>query len=265
MRGKIFILLFALFLVCSINVSAKILLQDTFEGKLNTNLWNTGYPNFVYTEGGRLILNQKKSGGDYARFARRLLRESLRISSKQSFEDCVIYYEWFIDEWSGEGDGGGGLRVNPGTGGYYMRWWGRQNVKLTDNNPKGAIPQWQPWPTKDRKQAQSTYSNNSDHFVLKAALILKEKRITIGIWDVTNPNKTIQIADWVVENDDYPRGTLHFDCWKFGIYAVDNVIVATPDAEAEIFREKFDPLKNNLSVSVLDKLTTTWGHVKNSY
>jgi len=253
MREKIVILLVAFFLVFSINVSAKVLLQDTFEGKLNTNLWNTSQPDFVYTEGGRLILNQKKSGGDY-----------VSISSKQSFEDCVIYYEWFIDEWSGQGDGGGGLRVNPGTGGYYMRWWGRQNVKLTDNNPKGAIPQWQPWPTKDKKQAQSAYSNNSDHFVLKAALILKEKRITIGIWDVTNPNKTIQIADWVVENDDYPRGTIHLDCWKFGIYAVDNVIVATPDAEAEIFHEKFDPLDNNLSVSVSDKLATTWGRVKDA-
>lgn len=230
--------------------SAEILLKDTFDGELDTTIWNTGAPDFVYTEDGKLILNQKKSGGDY-----------VSISSRESFEDCVIYYEWFIVEWSGEGDGGGGLRVNPGGGGYYMRWWGRSNVKLTDNNQNGAIPAWTPWPTKDG-QAQSNYPNTSDHFVLKAALILKEKRITVGIWDVTKPGDKVQIADWTVKNDDYPRGTIHLDCYKFGIYAVDNFIVATPDAEATIFNENFDPLKSNLAVRPVGKITTTWAKIK---
>jgi hypothetical protein len=232
-------------------VSAEILLKDTFDGKLDTTVWNTSKPDFVYTENGMLILNQKKSGGDY-----------VSISSKESFGDSVIYYEWFIIEWSGQGDGGGGLRVNAGGGGYYMRWWGRSNVKLTDNNKNGAIAAWTPWPIKGGGQARSNYPNTSDHFVLKAALILKEKRITVGIWDITNPNNKVQIADWTVKNDDYPRGTLHFDCWKFGIYGVDNVIVATPDDETTIFNDNFDPLKNGLAVHPAGKITTTWAKIK---
>lgn len=86
----------------------------------------------------------------------------------------------------------------------------------------------------------------------------QEKRVTVRIWDVTD--KRVQITDWEIENDTFTAGNISFDCWKFGIYAVDNVIVATPEHEAEIFAANFDP--HGLAVQPEGKLATAWGHLK---
>ena len=68
------------------------------------------------------------------------------------------------------------------------------------------------------------------------------------------------VAEWEVKENTYAAGTFGFDCWKFGVYAVDNVIVATPDHEAEIFDPDFGP--EGLAVEPEAKLATTWAQVK---
>ena len=238
-------LILMIFACVAFDAPAEILLQEDFEGELDlTTKWQTNTPKFVYPKDGILYLDQGKSGGDYV---------SLR--SVQHFNDVIIYYEWFIREWSGQGDGGGALRQTP-NGSYWMRWWARNNVKVTTNKD-GPVNAWQPFPVKGG-QAQSNYSQASDHFILKAALMTQEKRVTIHIWDVTD--KKIQIAEWEVKDNTYKSGNISFDCWKFGIYGVDNVIVATPEHEAEIFADNFDP--QGLAVQLEGKLTTLWGHLK---
>ena len=137
-----------------------------------------------------------------------------------------------------------------------MRWWGRSNVKVTTNKA-GPVNAWQPFPVKGG-QAQANYAQGSDRFILKAALMTQEKRVTIHIWDVTD--KKIQVAEWEIKDNTYKSGNISFDCWKFGIYGVDNVIVATPEHEAEIFAENFDP--HGLAVQPEGKLATVWGHLK---
>ena len=240
-------LILAILVFGAYNVTAEILLQEDFEGKLDlTTKWQTGHPKFVYPKDGILYLDQGKSGGDYV---------SLR--SVKNFNDIIIYYEWFIIEWSGQGDGGGALRQTP-DGSYWMRWWGRSNVKVTTNKD-GPVNAWQPFPVKGG-QATGNYPAASDHFILKAALMTQEKRVTIHIWDVTE--KKEQIAEWEIKDDTYKSGNISFDCWKFGIYAVDNVVVATPEHEAEIFADNFDPQK--LAVGAEGKLTTVWGHLKSN-
>ena len=227
------------------DAAAEILLQEDFEGDLDlTTKWRTNTPKFVYPKDGILYLDQGKSGGDYV---------SLR--SAQHFNDIIIYYEWFIIEWSGQGDGGGALRQTP-NGSYWMRWWGRSNVKVTTNKA-GPVNAWQPFPVKGG-QAQANYAQGSDRFILKAALMTQEKRVTIHISDVTD--KKIQVAEWEIKDNTYKSGNISFDCWKFGIYGVDNVIVATPEHEAEIFAENFDP--HGLAVQPEGKLATVWGHLK---
>ena len=242
-------LILALLVFGAHNVTAEILLQEDFEGDLNlTTKWQTGHPKFVYPKDGILYLNQGKSGGDYV---------SLR--SVQHFDDMIIYYEWFIIEWSGQGDGGGALRQTP-DGSYWMRWWGRNNVKVTTNKA-GPVNAWQPFPAKGGP-AQSNYDAASDHFILKAALMTQEKRVTIHIWDITDPKKKVQVAEWEVKDDTYKSGNISFDCWKFGIYGVDNVVVATPEHEEEIFADNFDPQK--LAIEPEGKLAITWGDLKSS-
>ena len=227
------------------DAAAEILLQEDFEGDLDlTTKWRTNTPKFVYPKDGILYLDQGKSGGDYV---------SLR--SAQNFNDIIIYYEWFIIEWSGQGDGGGALRQTP-NGSYWMRWWGRSNVKVTTNKD-GPVNAWQPFPVKGG-QALANYAQGSDRFILKAALMTQEKRVTIHIWDITD--KKIQVAEWEIKDNTYKSGNISFDCWKFGIYGVDNVIVATPEHEAEIFAENFDP--HGLAVQPEGKLATVWGHLK---
>ena len=229
------------------DVTADVLLQEDFEGKLDlTTKWQTGHPKFVYPKDGILYLNQKKSGGDY-----------VSIRSFAVFSDVIIYYEWFIIEWSGQGDGGGALR-QAADGSYWMRWWGRSNVKVTTHkNGPAPINAWQPFPVKGG-QAQANYHQASDHFILKAALMTSEKRVTIHIWDITD--KPIQVADWEIKDDTFKSGNISFDCWKFGIYGVDNVIVATPEHEEEIFAVNFNP--HGLAVQLEGKLTITWGDLK---
>ncbi len=240
-------LILALLVFGAYNVHAEILLQEDFEGDLDlTTKWQTGHPKFVYPKDGILYLNQGKSGGDYV---------SLR--SVQHFNDMVIYYEWFIIEWSGQGDGGGALRQTP-DGSYWMRWWGRNSVKVTTNKA-GPVAAWQPFPAKGGP-AQSNYDAASEHFILKAALMTDEKRVTIHIWDITDKKKPIQVAEWEVKDDTYKSGNISFDCWKFGIYGVDNVVVATPEHEEEIFADNFDPQK--LAVEPEGKLATRWGDLK---
>ena len=116
---------------------------------------------------------------------------------------------------------------------------------------------WQPFPVKG-EQALANYHQASDHFILKAALMTQEKRVTVHIWDVTD--KPIQVAEWKIKDDTFKSGNISFDCWKFGIYGVDNVIIATPKHEAEIFADNFDP--HGLAVQSEGKLTTVWGHLK---
>lgn len=227
------------------DATVEILLQEDFEGDLDlTTKWQTNTPKFVYPKDGILYLDQGRSGGDYV---------SLR--SAQNFNDIIIYYEWFVIEWSGQGDGGGALRQTP-NGSYWMRWWGRSNVKVTTNKD-GPVNAWQPFPVKGG-QAQANYAQGSDRFILKAALMTQEKRVTIHIWDITD--KKIQIAEWEIKDNTYKSGNISFDCWKFGIYGVDNVVVATPEHEAEIFAENFDP--HGLAVQPKGKLATVWGHLK---
>ena len=229
------------------NVTAEILLQEDFEGDLDlTTKWQTGHPKFVYPKDGILYLNQGKSGGDYV---------SLR--SVQHFNDMIIYYEWFIIEWSGQGDGGGALRQTP-DGSYWMRWWGRNSVKVTTNKA-GPVNAWQPFPAKGGP-ASSNYDASAEHFILKAALMTQEKRVTIHIWDITDKKKKIQVAEWEIKDDTYKSGNISFDCWKFGIYGVDNVVVATPEHEEEIFADNFDP--QGLAVQPEGKLATTWADLK---
>ena len=153
------------------DVTAEILLQEDFESDLDlTTKWQTGHPKFVYPKDGILYLNQKKSGGDY-----------VSIRSFGVFSDVIIYYEWFIIEWSGQGDGGGALR-QAADGSYWMRWWGRSNVKVTTHKDGPApINAWQPFPVKGG-QASANYHQASDYFILKAALMTREKRVTIHIW-----------------------------------------------------------------------------------
>ena len=239
-------LILAMLIFGTFDATADILLQEDFEGDLNlTTKWQTGHPKFVYPKDGILYLDQGKSGGDYV---------SLR--SLQHFNDVIIYYEWLIIEWSGQGDGGGALRQTP-NGSYWMRWWGRSNVKVTTNKD-GPVNAWQPFPVKGG-QAQANYAQGSDRFILKAALMTQEKRVTVHIWDVTD-KKPIQVAEWEIKDNTYKSGNISFDCWKFGIYGVDNVIVATPEHEAEIFAENFDP--HGLAVQPEGKLATVWGHLK---
>ena len=238
-------LILMIFAFVAFDAPAEILLQEDFEGDLDlTTKWQTNTPKFVYPKDGILYLDQGKSGGDYV---------SLR--SVQHFNDVIIYYEWFIIEWSGQGDGGGALRQTP-EGSYWMRWWGRNSVKVTTNKA-GPVNAWQPFPAKGGP-ALSNYNAVSDHFILKAALMTQEKRVTIHIWDVTD--KKTQVAEWEIKDDTYKSGNISFDCWKFGIYGVDNVVVATPEHEEEIFADNFDPQR--LAVQVEGKLATTWGHLK---
>ena len=238
-------LILTIFAFVAFDASGEILLQEDFESDLDlTAKWQTNTPKFVYPKDGILHLDQGKSGGDYV---------SLR--SVENFNDVIIYYEWFIIEWSGQGDGGGALRQTP-NGSYWMRWWGRSNVKVTTNKD-GPVNAWQPFPVKGG-QAQSNYHQASDHFILKAAIITQEKRVTVHIQDVTN--KRIQVAEWEIKDNTYKSGNISFDCWKFGIYGVDNVVVATPEHEAEIFADNFDP--QGLAVQPEGKLTITWGHLK---
>lgn len=240
-------LILALLVFGAYNAHAEILLQEDFEGDLNlTTKWQTGHPKFVYPKDGILYLNQGKSGGDYV---------SLR--SVQHFNDVVIYYEWFIIEWSGQGDGGGALRQTP-EGSYWMRWWGRNSVKVTTNKA-GPVAAWQPFPAKGGP-ASSNYDAAAEHFILKAALMTDEKRVTIHIWDITDKKKKVQVAEWEIKDDTYKSGNISFDCWKFGIYGVDNVVVATPEHEEEIFADNFDPQK--LAIEPEGKLATRWGDLK---
>ena len=238
-------LILTIFAFVVFDAPAEILLQEDFEGDLDlTTKWRTNTAKFVYPKDGILYLDQKKSGGDYV---------SLR--SAENFNDVIIYYEWFIIEWSGQGDSGGALRQTP-NGSYWMRWWGRSNVKVTTNKD-GPVNAWQPFPAKGG-QAQANYAQGSDHFILKAAIITQEKRVTVHIQDVTN--KRIQVAEWEIKDNTYQSGNISFDCWKFGIYGVDNVVVATLEHEAEIFADNFDP--QGLAVQPEGKLTITWGHLK---
>ena len=244
-----YLLILMILAFVAFNVSAEILLQEDFEGELDlTTKWRTNYQKFVYIKDGILYLDQGKSGGDY-----------VSLVSAQNFNDIIIYYEWFIIEWSGQGDGGGALRQTP-NGSYWMRWWGRNSVKVTTNKA-GPVAAWQPFPAKGGP-ASSNYDAASDHFILKAALMTEEKRVTIHIWDVTDKKKKIQVAEWEVKDDTYKSGNMSFDCWKFGIYGVDNVVVATPEHEAEIFDDNFDPQK--LAVEPEGKLATTWGNLKSN-
>ena len=244
-----YLLILMILAFVAFNVSAEILLQEDFEGELDlTTKWRTNYQKFVYIKDGILYLDQGKSGGDY-----------VSLVSAQNFNDIIIYYEWFIIEWSGQGDGGGALRQTP-NGSYWMRWWGRNSVKVTTNKA-GPVAAWQPFPAKGGP-ASSNYDAASDHFILKAALMTEEKRVTIHIWDVTDKKKKIQVAEWEVKDDTYKSGNMSFDCWKFGIYGVDNVVVATPEHEAEIFDDNFDPQK--LAVEPEGKLATTWADLKSN-
>ena len=90
----------------TIDVSAKVLLFDDFESKLDWkkwegNKWNPkDWKTHVYTKDGLLYLNQKKSGRDYVAF-----------SSIQKFTECTIYWEWIMIEWTGGGDCGGQMRT----------------------------------------------------------------------------------------------------------------------------------------------------------
>ena len=79
--------------------------------------------------------------------------------------------------------------------------------------------------------------------------------MTIHIWDITE--KKEQIVEWEIKDDTYKSGNISFDCWKFGIYGVDNVVVATPEHEEEIFADNFDPQK--LAVQPEGKLAIMWG------
>ena len=45
------------------------------------------------------------------------------------------------------------------------------------------------------------------------------------------------------------------------LYGVDNVIVATPEHEAEIFADNFE-FGHGLAVQSEGKLATTWGHLR---
>ena len=92
-------LILAILIFGTFDAIGEILLQEDFEGDLDlTTKWQTGEPKFVYPKDGILYLNQKKSGGDY-----------VSLKSVENFNDVIIYYEWFIIEWSGQGDGGGAV------------------------------------------------------------------------------------------------------------------------------------------------------------
>ena len=173
MHAIIYALILTIFAFVVFDAPAEILFQEDFECDLDlTTQWRTSTPQFVYPKDGILYLDQGKSGGDYV---------SLR--SAANFNDVIIYYEWFIIEWSGQRDGGGALRQTP-NGCYWMRWWGRNNVKVTTNKD-GPVNAWQPFPVKGG-QAQANYHQASDHFILKAALMTQEKRVIVHIRDVTD-------------------------------------------------------------------------------
>ena len=249
-----YVLILAILVFLVFEASTKVLLKEDFEGDLDLSIWKTtqwneaDWQKFVYPKDGILYLNQKKSGGDYV---------SLR--SIESFDDVIIYYEWFIIEWSGEGDGGGALR-QADDGSYWIRWWGRNSVKLTTHLAGPApVAAWQPFPVKGGI-AKAGYNAASDHFILKAALMTQEKRVTVHIWDITD--EPVQVADWEIKDNTFKSGNISLDCWKFGIYGVDNVIVATPEHEAEIFADNFDP--QGLAVQPEGKIATVWGHLKSN-
>ena len=71
-----------------------------------------------------------------------------------------------------------------------------------------------------------------------------------------------QVADWQYEDDWYDDGNLQFEAWKYGVVNVDNVLVATPDMEAQVFSDGFDPENIEASVDATEKLTSTWGEMK---
>lgn len=194
---------------------------------------------------GVLVLDQKASGTDWVGIN----------TNPPPYKDCVIYYEWKLAVHTGQGDCGGPLRKSFGT--YHMRWGWGNTVNLVDSIQHGAIPAWTPLPTIDGKTASAPYPADSKNFVLKASF--KFPRIKINIYDMDQGGK--QIAKWELKDDFYDSGVLGFDCWKFGVVHVDNVVVATPDWEDKVFSPGFDPVtltvKGGQSVTSLGKLPVT--------
>lgn len=162
---------------------ADLLLVEKFDKTLDFKIWMPGDPAFVYAEKGVLVLNQKASKGDY-----------VSIRTRDSFPDCVIYYQWTLAEYSGQGDCGGYLRkdlVKPG--GYIMRWGWGNTVNLTDSQNHPPINAWQNFP-----DCKSPYPANSINFELKASLKTPEIKVKIRDLDTGK-----LIADWKLKDDWY--------------------------------------------------------------
>ena len=238
-------------MLLTIDVSAKVLLFDDFESKLDLKKWwgsewnPKDWKKHVYPKDGVLYLNQKKSGSDY-----------VALSSIQKFTECIIYWEWIMIEWTGGGDCGGALRQNGDKANYWIRW-NQGNcacVRLANSNDNWAI-----FNAKDGL-CQVPYDTKSKRFVLKAAVLPSKQRTALYIWDVTKEGAPQQIAKWELKDDSVPKGNISFGNWKFGIVGVDNALVTTPEHEAQIFAPDFNP--QSLTVQAAGKLPITWGFLK---
>jgi len=229
------------FLTLPFALRADVLLVDRFDQELNTQIWSPSDAAAVYVKDGVAVLDQAGSGGDW-----------VGLDGQEIFPDCVIYYKWTIVEYSGTGDTGGYLRKDPVLPGGYIMRWGYGTVSLRDSQDHAPQNAWDPFPG-----ASSPLPANSFNFELKAALVSPDIRIQIFDLDANN-----LIADWEVNDDWYLSGSLRFDCYKFGIVNIDNVIVGTPDMEETIFSEKFDSETLEAAVEADDKLITTWSKIK---
>jgi len=231
------------FLTLSFALRADVLLVDRFDQKeLDANVWEPSDAAAVYVKDGVAVLDQAGSGGDW-----------VGLNAKPVFPDCVIYYKWTIVEYTGTGDSGGYLRKDPVKDGGYIMRWGYGTVSLRDSHDHApVVGAWTPFPG-----ASSPLPATSLNFELKAALVSPNIRIQIFDLDANN-----LIADWEVEDDWYLSGSLRFDCYKFGVINIDDVIVATPDMEETVFSEKFDSETLEAAVEADGKLVTTWSKIK---
>ncbi len=181
-------------MIFSVSVlEADVILQDTFEkDKLDTTIWAPSDANFVYVKKGVLVLDQKGSGTDWVGIN----------TNPPPFKDCVIYYEWTLADYTGQGDCGGPLRKSFGT--YHMRWGWGNTVNLVDSIQHGAIPAWTALPMVDGKNASSPYPADSKNFKVK--VLFKFPRIKVEIYDIDKGGK--QIAKWELKDEFYDSGVL---------------------------------------------------------
>lgn len=226
----------------SFTAMAGILLEDKFDGALNTANWAPSDPKAIRVEKGLLVLDQKGSGQDW-----------VGVNTTAVLPDCVIYYKWVLAEYSGTGDCGGALRQNPaGEGSYRMRWGWGNTVNLVDNIDHAPVKAWTAFPG-----CSSPYPATSKNFELKASLVTPTIKVKIKDLDTGK-----MVADWNYKDDWYKSGRLQFEVWKFGIVHVDNVVVATPDMEAKIFADSYNPEGAVSALDPVKKLTVRWGEIK---